>query len=91
MITNAGDNSAGLFHVDNETGLLEKVCILPVSGDYPKAIDFFPDDRHIMSFNHETNSITVFKVDYEKKYFTLCQKPLKIETPNCVLVSEIQG
>lgn len=91
LITNAGDNSAGVFHVDNETGMLEKVCILPVSGDYPKAIDFFPDNQHIMSFNHESNSITIFKIDYEKKHFTMSAKPLKIETPNCVLVSEIEG
>ena len=40
---------------------------------------------------NESNSITMFKMDYEKKVFTMCAKPLKIETPNCVLVSEIEG
>lgn len=91
LCTNAGDNTAGLFEVDLETGLLEKVCILPVSGDYPKAIDFFPDNRHIMSLNHESNSITVFEIHYDKKYFTMKGKPIPIETPNCILVSEIMG
>lgn len=91
LCTNAGDNTAGVFLVDQETGLLERVCVLPVSGDYPKAIDFFPDNRHIMSLNHETNSITVFEVNYEKKYFTMKGKPISIETPNCILVSEIKG
>lgn len=90
IITNASDNSAGIFHVDNETGMLEKVCILPISGDYPKAADFFPDNEHIMIFNHETNEITIFKVDYEKKYFTMSARPMGIETPNCVLISEIE-
>ena len=89
--SNAGDNSIGIFKVDHETGMLEKICILPISGDYPKAADFFPDNRHIMSLNHETNTMTIFKINYEKKYFSMWGKPLKVETPNCILVSEIQG
>lgn len=91
LCTNAGDNTAGLFKVDRETGLLTKVCILPVSGDYPKAIDFFPDNRHIMSLNHESNTITTFEVHYDKNYITLKGKPQSIETPNCILVSEVRG
>lgn len=91
LCTNAGDNSAGVFRVDKETGILTKICILPVSGDYPKAIDFFPDNRHIMSLNHETNSITVFRMNYEKGYFSLLGRPLPIETPNCILISEVPG
>ena len=91
LCTNARDNTAGLFHVDTETGLLEKICILPISGDYPKAIDFFPDNKHIMSLNHESNTITTFEVHYDKNYFTAKGKPISIETPNCVLVAEIEG
>lgn len=89
LCTNAGDNSAGIFRVDQETGLLTKICILPVSGDYPKAIDFFPDNRHILSLNHESNTITIFKVNYEKAYFSMWGQPIPIETPNCVLISEL--
>jgi len=91
LCTNAGDNTAGIFLVDGDTGLLEKVCILPVSGNYPKAIDFFPDDRHIMSLNHESNTITVFEINYEEKYFSMKGKPIPIETPNCILVSRVGG
>mgnify|MGYP006893913087 FL=1 len=70
--------------------MLENICILPVSGDYPKAADFFTDNRHIMSLNHETNTMMIFKINYEKKYFSMWGKPLKVETPNCILVSEIE-
>ena len=77
--------------MDLETGLLDKICILPISGDYPKAIDFFPDNRHIMSLNHESNTITIFEVHYDKKYFTMKGRPIPIETPNCILVSEVYG
>ena len=90
LCSNAGDNSVGIFKIDQETGMLEKICILPVSGDYPKAADFFPDNRHIMALNHESNTMTIFRINYEKKYFSLWGKPLKVETPNCILVSEIE-
>ena len=90
LCSNAGDNSVGIFKIDRETGMLEKICILPVSGDYPKAADFFPDNRHIMALNHESNTMTIFRINYEKKYFSLWGKPLKVETPNCILVSEIE-
>ena len=90
LCSNAGDNSVGIFKIDRETGKLEKICILPISGDYPKAADFFPDNRHIMALNHESNTMTIFRINYEKKYFSLWGKPLKVETPNCILVSEIE-
>ena len=88
--SNAGDNSVGIFKIDRQTGLLTKLNVLPVSGDYPKDIAIFPDGKHLMSLNHETNTITILTVDYEKGTLVLKGKPLKIETPNCVLVSKIQ-
>ena len=89
LCSNAGDNTMGIFEVDNQTGMLKQICVLPISGDYPKAGDFFPDKRHFMSLNHETNTMTIFRINYEEKYFSMWGKPIKIETPNCILVSEI--
>ena len=89
LCSNAGDNSVGVFRVDSESGLLTKICILPVSGEYPKAVDFFPDNKHLLSLNHEGNSITIFRINYEDSYFSFHGKPLPIETPNCVLVSQL--
>lgn len=91
LCSNAGDNSVGIFKVDQKTGMLEKICILPVSGDYPKACDFFPGNQYFMSLNQESNSITIFRINYEGKYFSMWGEPLKVETPNCILVSEVPG
>lgn len=63
----AGDNTVAMFSIDEETGLLTKEFALPISGDYPKDIAMFPDNKHIAVVNHESNSITTFTVDYEKK------------------------
>ncbi len=87
--SNAGENSLGIFRIKPD-GRLEKICVLPVSGDYPKDIDVFPDMRHVIALNHESNSITTFAVDYEKGTIAMNAAPLYIETPNCALVIHLE-
>ncbi|PXV85706.1 6-phosphogluconolactonase [Lachnotalea glycerini] len=87
--SNAGDDSVGIFRINHETGILDKLNILPVSGEYPKDIEFFPDGKHLMSLNHESNTITIFSVDYQKGVLVMKGKPIQIDTPNCVLVTKI--
>lgn len=87
--SNAGDNSVGCYKVDKATGLLTILFVLPISGEYPKDIDIFPDGRHIMSLNHESNTITTFSVDYEAGLIAMNAKPLSIETPNCIVIKKL--
>lgn len=82
--TTAGENTVTMYAVDQETGLLTKKFTLPISGDYPKDLMIFPDNKHIAIANHASNSITVFTVDYEKNIIMMNEKPRKIETPNCI-------
>ena len=83
----AGDNTVAMFRIDPETGMLTKEFALPISGEYPKDIAMFPDGKHIAVVNHESNSITTFTVDYEKKILVMKGKPMKVETPNCILIT----
>ncbi len=87
--SNAGDNSIAMFKRDVQTGLLEKKSVLPISGDYPKQICVFPDDKHLASLNHETNEITFFKIDYENGIIIMHGKPVSIETPNCAVIKKL--
>lgn len=87
--SNAGDNSVGCYKADKETGLLSILFVLPVSGEYPKDIDIFPDNRHIMSLNHESNTITTFTVNYESGLIAMNAKPITIETPNCIVIHKL--
>ena len=82
--TTAGENTVTMYAVDQKTGLLTKKFTLPISGDYPKDLMIFPDNKHIAIANHGSNSITVFTVDYEKNIIMMNEKPRKIETPNCI-------
>jgi 6-phosphogluconolactonase len=90
FVSNAGDNSVAFFERDVETGLLTKRSVLPVSGDYPKQICVFPDDKHIASMNHESGTITFFKIDYEKGLLIMNGAPIKVETPNVAVIAKLE-
>lgn len=86
----AGDDSVAMFAIDPEDGTLVKDFALPISGEYPKDIALFPDGKHIAVVNHESNSITTFTIDYEKKTLVMKGRPMKVETPNCILMTNIE-
>ncbi len=87
--SNAGDNVLSVFTRDEETGMLELLCSLPISGDYPKDVSVFPDREHVASINHETGDITFFKVDYEKGLLIMCGRPVKVNEPNCCTIVKV--
>ncbi len=87
--SNAGDNSAVMYSIDSKTGMLNKLFCLPISGDYPKDISLFPDNRHLVSLNHESNTMTFFTVDVEKGLIVMNQKEIKVDRPNCVIFHKL--
>lgn len=87
--SNAGANSVMIYSVDQETGELTEICESKISGDYPKTLAIFPDSRHFVSLNHDTNTITTFQVDYEKKCFLMMDKPIAIDQPNCIHIHKL--
>lgn len=87
--SNAGDNSVVVYRISRETGMLEKIFCLPISGDYPKDAAFFPDNKHLLSLNHESNTMTFFSVNLEKGLLVMSGKEMKIEKPNCVIFHKL--
>lgn len=85
----AGDNSVIVFNVDKETGLLTKNFCLPISGEYPKDADIFPNNKFIVSLNHESNEMTFFHVDLEAGTMIMNGKPMPVEVPNRILFHKI--
>ncbi|MCD7735934.1 MAG: lactonase family protein [Lachnospiraceae bacterium] len=85
----AGENTAAVFSIDQESGLLEMLCCLPISGEYPKDLDVLPGEKTLVVLNHETNEIRFFTIDYEKKLLVMKGRPIKIDTPNCILISKV--
>jgi len=87
--SSAGENSVGIFRIDPQTGLLTKILILPISGGYPKDIDVFPDEKTMIVLCHESGYMRFFTIDYEKGTLVMKGKQQYVETPNCILISEI--
>ena len=69
--------------------MLTKVLSLPISGKYPKDIDVFPDEKTLVTLNHESNEIRFFTIDYERGLLVMKGRPIKIDTPNCILISKV--
>ena len=89
LCSNAGDNTVTIYNVDTKTGKLSSLNSLPISGDYPKYIKLFPDDKHIMSMNNEGNSITIFTVKYDRGLIIMNGPELKISRPNNMIIKEL--
>ena len=87
--SNAGDNTVTIYKVNKETGELYTLSSLPVSGDYPKYISMFPDNKHILSMNNEGNSITIFTIHFDKGLIVMNGPELKISRPNNLVIKKL--
>ena len=84
MVSNAGENTVTMYERDKDTGLLTFMSSLPISGDYPKDISFFPDGNHLAVANHQSNELSFFKIDYEKGLLIMNQRNIDVNQPNCI-------
>ena len=87
--SNAGDNSAVMYSV-NDDGTLNKLFCLPISGEYPKDATLFPQNKFLVSLNHESDTMTFFSVDVEKGTIVMNGPEMKIAKPNCIIFHKIK-
>ncbi len=84
-----GDNTVSVYERNPEDGKLRFLFVSPISGEYPKDIVIFPDDKHFVSVNQNSNELTFFKINYEKKIITMCSKTIPVSQPNCGVIVEV--
>lgn len=89
FVSNEGDNSICMLDRDPETGLLEKRLVSPISGDYPKGICVYPDDRHVLAVNNASGTLTIFKINYEKGLLVMNNRPVNVDEPNRCLIHKV--
>ena len=89
MSSVAGSNSITVYKVDEKTGMLDKRLCLPVSGDYPKDVAFFPDSKHVMSLNHESNTMSFFTLNLKDNIIVLNGPFIKVPSGNCVITKRL--
>lgn len=89
FVTNSGNNSVAIYEVNQEDQTMKTLCILPVSGEYPRDLAVMPNNKMIASVNQEGNSITSFKVNYEKGYIVMNGAPLKLPSPTSIKMKKL--
>ena len=87
----AGDNSVVLYKVDEKTGMLTRIFCLPISGEYPKDASLFPNNKFLVSLNHETNDMTFFHVDLKNGTMVMNGAPIKVNVPNCIIFHKLES
>lgn len=89
LSSNAGDNSVVVYSVDTKTGFLTQKFCLPVGGEYPKDAEFFPNDKFLVSLNHESNDMTFFHLNLEAGNMIMNGPPISVDVPNCILFHKL--
>ena len=89
IAANAGENTIAIYDIDSETGLLTLRNILPVSGDYPKDIDVFPNGKYLVSSNHHSNSLTFFRLHFDTGTIVMNGLEIPVDNPNCLRIVEL--
>ena len=90
IASTAGENSVSLFKINQENGELTRLFCLPISGEYPKDAALFPDNKHIVSLNHESNTMTFFTVDFDNNCIMMNGKEIKVKQANCIIFHEVE-
>ena len=91
MCSTAGDNAVAVYKVNEKTGFLDKVLALPTSGDYPKDVAFFPDSKHIVSLNHESDTMSFFNLDMKNGLIVLNGPFIKVKKGNCIITKKLES
>lgn len=89
LSSNAGDNSVVVYSVNTDTGMLTQKFCLPVGGEYPKDAEFFPNDKFLVSLNHESNDMTFFHLNLEAGNMIMNGPPIKVDVPNCIVFHKL--
>ncbi len=90
IASNAGENTVIIYKVDQASGLLSPLLCLPISGEYPKDVDIFPNNRFVVASNNESNTLTFFSVDLEKGLIVMNGPALEVPTPNCLVFHRLR-
>lgn len=89
VVCNAGENSICIYRRDPETGLLEQLRVLPISGVYPKKAGIFPNDRYLVSVNQESNSLSLFQVDFESGLILMKHRAISVPQPSSIAIVKL--
>ncbi|RHW42850.1 lactonase family protein [Neobacillus notoginsengisoli] len=81
---NRGHNSIAVFEVDEETGKLSMVELVPTEGDWPRDFAFDPTGKYLIASNQKSSNLVLFARSAESGRLTVLQKDILVPNPVCV-------
>lgn len=88
-VSNSGNNSVAVYKIDEKTKEMSRICVLPISGEYPKDILLGTDGKSFLCVNQMSDSMTMFDMNYEKGYFVMHRKPIKLYSPTSIKLKKL--
>ncbi len=88
-VTNSGNNSVAVYRINPGDEPMEKLFVLPISGEYPRDIAIMPNNEMFLSVNQEGYSITSFRSYYDRKYIAMINEPVAVSSPTCIAIKKL--
>lgn len=88
--SNAGVNSAVVFEINEENGMLSEVFRTKVNSDYPKMLAVYPDEQHYLTLNNASNEIVSYAINFKEGYSLQTGAPVKVDKPNCIYILKLE-
>jgi 6-phosphogluconolactonase len=82
--SNRGHDSIAIFRIDESTGKMTSVGIVPTQGSTPRAFNFEPSGRYIFAANQASNNVVTFAVDPDSGMLTPTGAKADVPKPVCV-------
>lgn len=91
FVSNAGINSVICYEIDSLTGKLSVEFETRVNSDYPKVLAVYPDERHYLTLNNNSNDIYSYRIDFERGYSLQESACVKVDKPNCIYMLRLDA
>lgn len=88
--SNAGVNSVVCYEIDPDTGMLAEAFVTRVNSDYPKVLAVYPDEKHYLTLNNNSNDIFSYKINFEHGYSLQIGEKVKVDKPNCIYMMKVE-
>lgn len=88
--SNSGVNSVICYEIDEKTGMLSEVFHTRVNSDYPKMLAIYPDEKHYLTLNNNSNDIFSYAINFEGKYSLQTGPGVKVDKPNCIYMLKLE-
>lgn len=79
--SNRGHDSIAVFAIDEQSGRLKEVQIVPAQGKEPRGMQIDPTGRFLFVGNHKSNQFVVFRIDATTGKLTSSGQVIDVSTP----------